>query len=735
VNLSFSKSIYDKDGELIHAYLSDDEQWRMFIELNEITPELKKAIIEKEDKYFYSHPGVNPIAIVRALFNNIKEGRRTSGASTITMQVARMLNRKERTYWNKLVEMFNALQLELNYSKEEILQLYLNKVPYGGNIEGVKAASILYFQKQPDHLSLAECVALSVIPNDPVRLRPGKNNVAIVENRNEWLNYYLENEIFDKDDLESALNEPFEYKRNPAPRLAPHFSRRMRNDPRNNIRTHLDLKMQSHLEQMLLTYSNRLKVFDINNVSAIVIQNDSNKVVSYLGSADFHDNLNAGQVDGIRAIRSPGSTLKPYLYALAFDQGFLTPQSILNDVPTSFAQYEPENYDGDYKGAVSTHLALAQSLNVPAVKTLDRLGEEYFKDKLVAAQFDNIQRNRKHLGLSMILGGCGVSLEELVGMYASFARNGMYQDLNYTDYQMNQDSVQLISSSASFMLSEILMDVVRPDLPGEWQNTVDLPAVAWKTGTSYGRKDAWSVGYNKDYTVGVWVGNFSGKGVPELSGAQMASPIFFDIFNYITKHKDIHWHVPDDNLNYRSVCSVSGKVPGKYCADITDDLFLPGVSHYSECTHLQEILISSDSTLSYCSNCLPDAGFIRALYPNIDPEILNWKKSNKIKFRSVPTHNPDCDKFHTGTAPKIVHPVDGLEYFVSKGDSTELMLQAQSSNNVQKVYWYLNNRFVGSANANEKLYVFPPEGELKISCSDDKGRNSNIEIDVKMVNF
>lgn len=727
--------IYDKDGELIHAYLSKDEQWRMFIELNEITPELRKAIIEKEDRYFYSHPGINPLAIVRALFNNITKGRRTSGASTITMQVARMLNRKDRTYWNKIVEMFNALQLEVNYTKEEILQLYLNKVPYGGNIEGVKAASYLYFDKQPDLLSLSECVALAVIPNDPTGLRPGRFNEKIIEKRDLWLNYYLKHNTFKEDLISAARTEPFKYKRISAPKRAPHFSRRMARRPGNNIYTHLDLQMQSQVEKMVKSYSNNLRTFDVHNTAVLIVENDSNNVVAYVGSSDFYSNKDAGQVDGIEAVRSPGSTLKPLLYALAFDNGMITPLSKINDVPMSFGNYQPENYDGDFKGEVSVTQALSNSLNVPAVKVLDAYNKEHFKSKLIDANFKSIRKNRDYLGLSMILGGCGVSLEELVSLYSSFAKSGKHSKLNYTQHELESDTSQLISSSASFMLSEILMQVTRPDLPGEWQNTVDLPAVAWKTGTSYGRKDAWSVGYNKDFTVGVWVGNFSGKGVPELSGAVMASPLFFDIFNYITKQKDVFWHVPDENLHYRNVCSETGKVPGQHCSDITDDLYLPGTSHYDKCQHLKEVFISSDSTKSYCRSCLPNDGYIKALLPHIDPEVLNWKKKNRIKFAEIPQHNEDCERHFEGRSPQVVSPIDGLDYYISKEDSTELMLQSLTGNDIKHVYWYVNNKFLCSSKPNEKVYFHPPEGNVKISCSDDKGRNKDIEISVKMVSF
>ena len=735
MNISYSKLIYDKEGELIHASLSKDDQWRMFIELNEITPELKKAIIEKEDKYFYKHLGINPLAIGRALFNNIAQGKRTSGASTITMQVARMLDRKERTYWNKTVEMFNALQLEINYSKEEILQLYLNKVPYGGNIEGIKAASFLYFNKKPDLLSLSECVALAVIPNDPSRLRPGKCNVAIKEKRDLWLDRFMVNNVFDPGQIEDAKLEAFDHKRRSVARKAPHFSRRLSKEPGNNIHTFLDLELQQHIEEIVKNYSNNLRAFDIHNIAVLLVENDSNRVVSYVGSSDFYNGKDAGQVDGVTAIRSPGSTLKPFLYGLAFDKGSLTPLSVLHDVPTSFGNYQPENYDGGFKGEVSVTTALSKSLNVPAVKVLEKYNTEELKQKLIDAKFKNIERNRKHLGLSMILGGCGVTLEELVNLYSSFAKQGKFLPLNYTDKDGVNDTTVLLSSASAFMLSDILMQVTRPDLPGEWQNTVDLPAVAWKTGTSYGRKDAWSIGYNDKYTLGVWAGNFSGKGVPELSGAEMASPLFFDIFNFITKQNDVYWHIPDDNLHYRTVCTATGKVPGEFCTDITDDLYLPGISPYDKCQHLKKIFINADSTISFCNSCLPDAGFKKALYPNLDPEILNWKKTGRVQYKSIPKHNTGCERNFDGEAPKILHPIEDLDYYLSREDSTELMLQAQTSSDIKEVFWYVNNRFLRRSAPDEKVYFNPPEGKLKISCSDDKGRNRDIEITVKKVNF
>ncbi|MEM7163477.1 MAG: penicillin-binding protein 1C [Bacteroidota bacterium] len=735
VNVSYSKLIYDKDGNLIHAYLSKDEQWRMFIELNEITPELKKAIIQKEDQYFYYHPGINPISIVRAIWKNSTSGKRTSGASTITMQVVRMLNRKERSYSNKIIEMFNALQLELNYSKEEILQLYLNKVPYGGNVEGVKAASYIYFDKHPNVLSLSECVALAIIPEDPLDLTPGKNNKAIQIKKNEWLLKFKKQGIFENDAIELAISEPFEYVRHQTPRFAPHFARRLKNEFGNNIHSTLDLSLQNQLEKLSKNYSRYLSSFDIHNLSCLLIQNDSNLVRAYIGSPDFFDNQYGGQVDGVRAIRSPGSTLKPFLYGLSFDLGQLTPMSIVNDVPTSFGQYEPENYDGNFQGEVTVTKALSESLNVPAVKVLDQLGKGEFTDKLGALGFKSIYEKKNELGLSLILGGCGVTLEELAGMYSAFARHGEFQTLNFTSESFAQDSNPVLSSSACFMISDILKKVTRPDLASEWQNTEDIPTVAWKTGTSYGRRDAWSIGYNDEYTVAVWVGNFSGKGIPELSGAQMAGPLFFDIFNFISKRQNEHWHIPNDNLNFRTVCSISGKLPGHYCSNFTDDLFIPGVSSYTECSHVKEVLINSDSTVSYCASCLPDDGYVKALYPNLHPEIVSWHDKRGINYLKIPEHSLECEEKFEGKGPVIISPIAGLEYFVNIQDSTEIMLQAQVSSDIKNLFWYVNDKFVKQIPSNEKLFIRPPLGKVKISCSDDKGMNTDIFVEVREANF
>ena len=737
-DVEYSTIITSNDSTLFHAFLTSDDKWRMYTELHEITPQLKKAIIFKEDKYFRYHFGVNPVSVARALVNNILKGKRTSGASTITMQVTRLLVPKERTYWNKIKEMMKALQLEWHLSKDEILQLYLNLVPYGSNIEGVKSASVIYFGKAPNHLSIAEITALSIIPNRPVSLKPGINNDYILKERNKWLNRYLRPAVFSKEDINDALNEPLEAYRQEVPKMAPHISYRLKSEyPRKRIiRTDINLEMQQKLQKIATDYSKHLYFQNIRNVTVLVVENSSRKVLSYIGSADYFNDEDGGQVDGIRAVRSPGSTLKPLLYGLVFDKGYITPKSVISDVPVSFGGYEPENYDGKFYGNVTAEHALSNSLNVPAVKILDKTGTTGFLDKLIAAGFLQIDKDRNDLGLSSILGGCGTTLEELTGLYCAFANGGIYKKLVY----LNEEDIQgaeeeILSESSSYMITEILTQLTRPDLPVDWQNTTHMPKIAWKTGTSYGRRDAWSIGYNKKYTIGVWVGNFSGEGVPELNGADKAAPLLFRIFNAIDYDSEEDWYHMPDELSFRYVCSESGKVPGDFCKNQVIDYYIPGISGTTVCDHMKIIFVDPDSAVAFCTSCRPDAGYIKAYYPNYKPEIITYMNENNISYLKIPPHNPDCERLMTGLSPVITSPVHENEYFVDVNDSMQIMLSCNAANDVTLVYWYINNKFYKSAVTNENIFFQPAEGKVKISCSDDKGRNRDIIINVKYIEF
>jgi len=754
--IEYSTIVTDSKGEVVHAYLTRDQQWRMKTELNEISPLLKKTIIEKEDKYFYYHPGVNPLAMARAFVRNLIRMRRTSGASTITMQVARSLEPKKRTYWNKFREVFRAFQLEMKYSKDEILQLYLNLVPYGGNIEGVKSASTLYFKKNPDHLSLAEITALSIIPNRPSSLVMGGNNDRIVEERNKWLRRFARDKVFTDKEIEDALAEPLTATRGAVPGFIPHLAWKLKKQGGDIIHTTIELNTQRKIEKLVKDYSRTLSLKNIRNAAVIVLDNKTHRVVSYVGSADFRDTLDGGQVNGAAAIREPGSTLKPLLYGLCIDAGLLTPRMVITDVAVNYQGYAPENYDRKFNGYVTMEYALEHSLNIPAVKSLKALGTDKFIQELAACDFQQVKKDQRKLGLSMILGGCGATLEELTGMYSIFANEGRWVKPIYTitppsrppstlkgeqttktliPGNTDSNGVKILSPSAAYMINETLSKVNRPDFPLNWESTVHLPKIAWKTGTSYGRRDGWSIGYNKRYTVGVWVGNFSGVGIPEISGANVATPLLFTVFNTIDYDDDQPWFARPADCDSRIVCSETGLPPTDRCTNRVTDYFIPLVSPTRTCDNLQEVFVSADEKISYCRSCLPENGYKKKLYKVIPPEMKEYYEENRIAYQKIPPHNPACEKVFREGAPVITSPRNGSEYLLNRKDPEPLQLGCRVSNDVGKVYWYINNKFYKSAQAGSRQFFVPDEGPVKVSCTDDKGRNRDVWIRVRYVNL
>ncbi|MEI6946909.1 penicillin-binding protein 1C [Paraflavisolibacter sp. H34] len=732
--IAYSTIITGSKGEVINAFLTPDQKWRLKTELDEISPLLRKTIVAKEDRYFYRHPGINPFAVGRALVKNLYRGRRTSGASTITMQVARALEPRRRTLPAKLAEGFRAFQLEWKYSKDEILQLYLNLVPYGGNIEGVKAASLLYFRKAPDHLSLAEITALSIIPNRPSTLVPGRANDRIVAERNRWLHRFAAEKIFSQKEIADALAEPLHAYRSTVPHYAPHLSRRLQQlYPGPLIATPIVLNTQLKVEKLVADYVRSLRLMNIRNAAVVVLDSRTRQVVAYVGSGNFHDTLDGGQVNGAAAIRQPGSTLKPLLYGLCLDEGLMTPRLVLNDVPVNYNGYAPENYDQKFNGYVTVEYALEHSLNIPAVKGLLQLGKDRLVNKLVETDFRQVAKDRGKLGLSLILGGCGTTLEELTGLFAAFANEGVYAAPLYTRNGPSPKKVRVLSPEAAYLVSSMLSKVERPDFPLNWGATERMPKIAWKTGTSYGRRDAWSIGYNKDFTVGVWVGNFSALGVPELSGANTATPLLFKIFNTIDYNNNGDWFAPPPGCDIRQVCSETGLPPGPYCTQLVTDYFLPLVSSTAVCRHLQEVKLSADGHYSYCNGCAPATGYIKKLFRIIAPEMQDHFIANGIAFEKIPPHYPDCETVFKGNAPNITSPRNGNEYFLTRKKPEPLLLTASTGNDVSKVYWYINDQFYKATAANEKAFFLPEEGPVKISCTDDKGRNRNVRIFVKFV--
>ena len=765
----YSPLVLAADGTVLHAYLNPTQKWRMKTELAEITPALQAAIIAKEDRYFRWHFGVNPLAVVQAAGRNLFGRGRTTGASTITMQVARLLEPKQRTFGNKLLEILRAMQLEAHFSKAEILQLYLNLVPYGSNIEGVKSAALLYFQQPPNYLSLAQTVTLAIIPNRPGGLVLGRDNARIVRERNRWLRYFQTQKLFPAQDLADALLEPLAAHRHPAPTLAPHLSRRLVAAQPGAALLHSTLRLatQAKAEALARNYVRRLATLGISQAAVLVVNNHTHNVEAYVGSVDFQDNSALGQVDGVRAVRSPGSTLKPLLYGLAFDRGLLTPKTVLPDVPTNFQGFRPENFDKHCQGEVTMERALTYSLNIPAVRVLAEVGVENFTGTLRQAGFRQVARDAPRLGLSTILGGCGATLEELAGLYCALANGGRWAglELKIKNDELKIDDADnlvksnekvirakqptnpflifnskfLISEASAYLLTDILAQRTRPDLPLDAAAGRHLPRIAWKTGTSYGRRDAWSIGYNRQYTIGVWVGNFSGQGSPALTGADVASPLLFDLFNALAYNGSGEWFAPPASLDFRLVCAETGLVPGENCPNQLLDYYLPGHSESQRCQHQQEVLVSADGRFSYCRACAPASGYRRELFPNLKPEVLAFRESQGLPTRRLPPHNPACRLVRgadatgpdAGPLLAITSPAAHAEYVLNAGEKQQLLLSCAAAGDVRQVYWYVNDQFLQAAPAAARLFFRPPPGEVKISCADDHGRTTDVRVLVR----
>jgi penicillin-binding protein 1C len=740
----YSPLVLAADGTVLHAYLNPTQKWRMKTELAEITPALQTAIIEKEDRYFRYHFGVNPLAIALATSRNVFGRGRTTGASTITMQVARLLEPKERTVGNKLREMLRAVQLEAHFSKAEILQLYLNLVPYGSNIEGVKSAALLYFQQPPDYLSLAQTVTLAIIPNRPGGLVLGKNNPGILRERNRWLRYFQRERLFPAQDIADALLEPLDAQRHPAPTMAPHLARRLVRSQPGVALIHSTLRpaTQAKAEDLARNYARRLATLGITQAAVLVVNNKTHAVEAYMGSVDFQDAGAQGQVDGVQAVRSPGSTLKPLLYGLAFDRGLATPKTVLPDVPTNFQGFRPENFDKHCQGEVTVERALTYSLNIPAVRVLSEVGVDKFTGTLRLAGFRQVAHDAPRLGLSTILGGCGATLEELTGLYSALANDGQYASLSLTTPAQPTARKPLVSPAAAYLLTDILAQRTRPDLPVDAASSRHLPRIAWKTGTSYGRRDAWSIGYNRQYTIGVWLGNFNGQGSPALTGADIASPLLFDLFNTLAYNGKAEWFAPPASLDFRLVCAETGLVPGENCPNQLLDYYLPGTSGGQRCQHVREALLSADGQYSYCRACVPASGYRRELFANLRPEVLAFREAQGLPTRRLPPHNPACRLVHgteaagpagSDAAPllAITSPAAHAEYMLNPTEKQQLLLSCAAAGEVRQVHWYVNDQFLKTAPPTARVFFRPPPGEVKISCADDHGRTVDIRVLVR----
>ena len=730
-----SPVILDRHGQPLRFFLAPDDQWRFQSQLKDISPRLLRAVIACEDRWFYYHPGTNPLSLVRAFAQDLLAGHIVSGGSTLTMQVARMTERRPRTYRAKLAEIARALQLELTFSKKEILAFYFNLAPYGGNLQGVGAASWLYFGKPPSQLGWAEIALLVALPQSPEQRRPDLHPAQAKKARDRVLARFLNLRLITAEEYRRALLNPVPTAWASLPLIAPHLSQMLadRAGPSGRVLSTVDLNLQTLCEEKTRQHIARLKPRGISDAAVVVIENKSRSVRALVGSPDFFDVPGQGQVNAALAVRSPGSTLKPFLYARGLDRGLVSPELLLADVPANYAGYEPKNYDETYRGMVSMKDALIASLNIPAINLEARLGLDGTWSLLRQAEFRSISPDRSRYGLSIILGGCGVSLIELTNLYSTLAQQGLWQRYRLVESEPLAAPQRLFSAEAAFIVTDLLSQVKRPEMDNDLIPATNLPTIAWKTGTSYGRKDGWSIGYDRDWTIGVWVGNASGEGNPELVGAISAAPLLFEIFDALASSKNQKWFERPPEVWVRRVCALSGMIPGPNCPETKEEYFIHAVSPNRVCDFHQLYDIDDRTGYRLCSFCREGRAYASKLFIQWPHEVATWMQANHLRAEAIPPHLPACPHQGQTLAPKIVSPSPDDRFLLRPGIAPrdqQIALRASVDNRIKNIYWFLDGELFSKGPPAQTVFYLPVPGRHQLTCLDEEGNKSTLVFSV-----
>lgn len=724
--LDFSRVVLDRHGGILRVSLTSDQKYRIRTRLTDIPPTAVNTVLRYEDRFFWRHPGINPLSLLRAAGGMLTGGRRMGG-STITMQVARLSRGLETgKIGAKLRQMLLALQLEWHYSKEEILEAYFNLAPYGGNVEGLGAAAVCYFHKTTAQLAPAESAALMLVPQNPTRRRPSRQNAAFTQAVRR-----LNRTWFGKKET-APLRV---YGPRDMPFAAPHLCAEIlqRPDGGDMPRTTLDATDQRRLERQLARFAARHSAYGLTNCAALLLHWPDMEVRALAGSADFFNPAIEGQVDGTRARRSPGSTLKPMIYALALQQGLIHPQTLLADTPHSFAGYDPENYDGAFRGPISAAEALRASRNVPAISLAARLSRpslyEFLRRAGVAFTDD-----ADHYGLSLVLGGAEVSMRELAGLYAMLANKGVWRPLRFlVDEAPSGQALPLLTPEAAFVTLSML-EAQDPDRQVRAQGGALLP-VRLKTGTSNGFRDAWAVAQFGPYVLAVWVGNFNNAANPLLVGGMVAAPLLMDIARELAAAEPMTdpFRIPALNLNVEKirVCAATGDLDTSLCPETTQTWFIPGVSPVAPSGVFRTILIDRASGLRACS---PREGHTESRVWEF------WPSDLARMFARAGTPKPPPPPFEeqcrrrqmvAGRAPTIIQPKTGLVYRRAEGRNDSLAFMAQAEAGVRRLFWFADENYVGSTAPGETLLWRADPGDVTVRVVDDAGRAARRNIRIR----
>ena len=727
--ISFSQCVRDRSGKLLRITLTSDQKFRLWTRLSAISPALIDSTLRFEDKYYRHHPGVNPFALLRSAFNLRASGVH-SGASTITMQLARLrYHFCTRTLRGKFVQIVRALELERHYSKAEILEAYLNLAPYGRNIEGAGAASLIYFGKNAEHLTTPESIALSVIPQSPTRraLFADRDNRSLDSAQGNWYDRAKINQQFSARLFSARAQTERKF-------LAPHFVQQVLATEKNRgeIVTTLDLAKQQLIERRITDYIQTNRGRGIQNAAALLVDTRTMDVLAQIGSADFFNSEIQGQVDGTRAPRSPGSTLKPFVYALALEQGLIHPLSILSDAPHSFGDYDPENFDREFVGPIRACDALARSRNLPAVELASQLRHPTLYEFLRSAGV-KLPRSEWLYGLTLPLGGAEVTMEDLVRLYAALANNGELRPLRRTSRDPTAlRGRSIIMPEAAFLTLEML-NLPRPEVGRAYSEQAE--PVFWKTGTSHGFRDAWSIAVFNHYVLAVWIGNFDGRANGNFVGRIAAAPLLFQIIDSLRttwpEPNQPHLPPPGANLKRVSCCAVSGDLPGLHCTQKVEGWFIPGISPIKTCDVHQQVLVDAESGLRVAS----DDGtrqLRREVYEFWPTELLSIFRRAGVPRKLPPPFLPGtAAEFvaRSGNVPRITSPSSEREILLTSANT--IPLQAKADADVREIYWFAGKTFIGKGPPQEVVSWKASAGQYELIALDDHGRSASSAITVQ----
>lgn len=742
----------DRKGELLGARIAEDGQWR-FPTSDSLPNKYERCVVAFEDKRFWYHPGVDPMSMVRALWLNLKNGRVVSGGSTLTMQVIRLArDNPSRTLLEKVVEAFMATRLELTYSKAEILRLYASNAPFGGNVVGIEAASWRYYGKRPGLLTWAEAATLAVLPNSPALIHPGRNRAVLLDKRNRLLQKLWEEGLLSASECDYSKEEPLPEQPLPLPQLAPHLLDRLMLEAQKANKTHtavfrhrstLDKNLQERVTEILARRQELYRGNDIHNLASVIIDVPTGEVLAYVGNVVGAGKEHGESVDVLTAPRSTGSILKPYLYALSLENGDILPNSLLHDVPTQLGEYRPENYYETYDGAVPARRALIRSLNVPFVLLLQQYGLEKFHFGLQRLGLSTLNKPPAHYGLSLILGGAEANLLDITNTYACMSRrlgsfyelDGRYDPANFhaplfektktSGKRSKVKEADLLSAGSIWHTFEAMREVERPNSAGEWELFRASRQVAWKTGTSFGFRDAWAAGVTPRYAVGVWVGNADGEGRPGLLGVEMAAPVLFEIFGQLPQEG--RWFDPPyDDMVQVAVCRQSGYRASDICE--ADTIWAPkSALKAAACPYHQMLHLDPTGQWQVTSDCESPAAMLHRPWFVLPPIEEYYFKGKNPGYLTPPPFREDCKGSQAAqnqTPMQLIYPKHPTRIYVPvdlDGKLGSTVFQVAHRSRSAEIFWHLDGNYLGTTTVFHQMALQPPIGVHTLALVDRDG--------------